>query len=135
MKKLFKLIFSIFITFAFSASVYAASGKISVSSSTSKIVVGKQFTVTIKVSSSSKIGTWEFTPSYDKNKFKLVKGETPVVDFGDGKITSKTYKYTFKAIGLAPNYKIDNEFDLIYTLIFISFTSFFFFLVESFRVG
>lgn len=99
MKKLFKLIFSIFIAFAFSASVYAASGKISVSSSTSKIVVGKQFTVTIKVSSSSKIGTWEFTPSYDKNKFKLVKGDTPVVDFGDGKITSKTYKYTFKAIG------------------------------------
>ncbi len=78
----------------------AASATISVSSSTSQIVVGNTFTVTIKISSSTALGSWEFTPSYDTGKFKLVSGETPVVGYADnGNVKSKSYTYKFKAIG------------------------------------
>ena len=77
----------------------AATAYIKVTSSTSKVVVGNTFSVSIKVSSSTSLGTWEFTPSYDKNKLKLVSGDTSVVGYGDEGVKSKTYNYKFKAIG------------------------------------
>jgi hypothetical protein len=58
------------------SNVKAASATISVSSSTSKVVVGNTFTVTIKISSSTSLGSWEFTPSYNTKLFKLTSGET-----------------------------------------------------------
>ena len=103
MKKIAKLLIIICISIATIFSninhVNAASASISVSSSTSKIVVGNTFNVTIKISSGSSLGAWEFTPSYDTKIFKLVSGETPVVGFveKDG-IKSKSYTYKFKAI-------------------------------------
>ena len=100
MKKIFKYLIVAFVTLFINISLLqAASANISVSSSTSKTVVGNTFTVTIKVSSSSPLGTWEFTPSYDTSKFKLTSGQTSVVDYGDGKTKSKSYTYKFKAIG------------------------------------
>ena len=103
MKKIAKLllIICISITTIFSNidHINAASASISVSSSTSKVVVGNTFTVTIKISSGSSLGAWEFTPSYNTKVFKLVSGETPVVGFveKDG-VKSKSYTYKFKAI-------------------------------------
>lgn len=103
MKKIFKIFTTLFITtliiFTNITKVNAASGSITVSSSSSKVVVGNTFTVTIKVSSGSSLGAWEFTPSYNTKLFKLTSGETPVVGFveKDG-VKSKTYTYKFKAI-------------------------------------
>lgn len=103
MKKIFKIFTTLFITiliiFTNIVKVNAASGKITVSSSTSKVVVGNSFTVTVKISSSSSLGAWEFTPSYNTKLFKLTSGETPVVEVAekDG-VKSKSYTYKFKAI-------------------------------------
>ena len=103
MKKLFKKLGTIFVSILFLfgniTPLYAASASISVTSSTNKIVVGNTFTVTIKISSSAVLGSWDFTPSYDSSKFKLTSGETSVADVGDGVIKSKSYTYKFKAIG------------------------------------
>lgn len=79
--------------------IFAASGNIKVSSSTSKIVVGKTFNVTVNISSSSILGSWEWTIDYDKNKFKLQSGSSLVADYGNGSKKSQSYTYTFKAIG------------------------------------
>ena len=103
MKKIFKylnlIIVSTLIMISGTLVVNATSASISVTSGTSKIVVGKEFTVTIKISSSGLLGSWEFTPSYDSKKFKMISGESSIADVGDGKIKSKSYTYKFKAIG------------------------------------
>ena len=78
--------------------VNAATANVTVSSSTSRVVIGNTFNVTIKISSSTRLGTWEFTPSYDKTKFKLISGETSVVGWSDEGIKSKSFNYKFKAI-------------------------------------
>ena len=98
MKKIAKLLIIICISIATIFSninhVNAASASISVSSSTSKVVVGNTFTVTIKISSSSNLGAWEFTPSYNTKLFKMTSGESPVVAYADGAgVKSKTYTY------------------------------------------
>ena len=102
MKKIFKNISLLFVgilfTFVGMYNVYAASASIKVSSSTSQVVVGKEFSVTITISSSAGLGSWEFTPDYDKGKFKLVSGDSYVVDYGV-RIKSRSYSYKFKAIG------------------------------------
>ncbi len=103
MKKLFKkfniLLTTLLFMFISIGALNAASASISISSSTSKVVIGNTFTVTIKISSSAALGSWEFTPSYDTSKFKLVSGETPVVDYSSNSSTkSKSYTYKFKAI-------------------------------------
>ena len=82
MKKFYKIIsiilLSIMLFFIHLSPILAASATISISSSSSKVVVGKEFNVTIKIKSSSYFGTWEFTPSYDKSKFKLTSGNESV---------------------------------------------------------
>ena len=103
MKNIKKILSIIFITtiiiFSNVMHINAATANISVTSSTSKIVVGNTFTVTIKVSSSSNLGAWEVTPSYSTKLFKLMSGESPVVAYADGAgLKSKTYTYKFKAI-------------------------------------
>ena len=101
MKRIIKylggIVLSILFLFTNLDTLSASSASISVSSSASTVVLGNTFTVTIKVSSSSKLGTWEFTPSYDSGKFKLVSGDTSVVDYGP--TSSKSYTYKFKAVG------------------------------------
>lgn len=78
--------------------IYAATGSIKVSTSTSNITLNNTFTVTVKVSSSSKLGSWQFGLNYDKSKLSLISGDQKVVAYGDGSITNKTYTYKFKAI-------------------------------------
>ncbi len=97
-KKISLLFVSILFTFVGMYNVYAASASIKVSSSTSQVVIGNEFKVTITISYSGGLGAWEFTPDYDTSKFKLVSGDSPVVDYGE-KVTSRSYSYKFKAIG------------------------------------
>lgn len=100
MKKLNKtlsiILFSIMLFFIHLSPLLASTATISVSSSSNKVVVGNTFTVTIKVKSSTYFGTVEFTPSYDKSKFKMTSGKTSVIDYGKAK--EKKYTYKFKAI-------------------------------------
>lgn len=99
LKKLNLIIISLLMIFSHITPLYAASATISVSSSASSVVVGNTFTVTYKISSSSALGSWEFTPSYDTSKFKLTSGSASVVDYASNSSTkSRSYTYKFKAI-------------------------------------
>ncbi len=102
MKKL-KKIFGVVLITIFSAfiginSLYAASATIKTSTSSTKVVVGKTFNVTVKVSSSALLGSWEYTIDYDSSILSLVSGTKSVVDYGNGSKKSASYSYTFKAI-------------------------------------
>ena len=85
MKKLLRkinlLVISLLMIFSNITPLQAASATISVTSSASSVVVGNTFTVTYKISSSSALGSWEFTPSYDTSKFKLTSGSASKVNF------------------------------------------------------
>lgn len=78
--------------------IYAASGSIKASTSTSNITLNNTFTVKVTVSSSGKLGSWQFGINYDKSKLSLISGDQRVVSYGDGIVSSKTYTYKFKAI-------------------------------------
>jgi len=95
-KRISIILFSVMLFFINISILCASSASISVYSSKSKVVVGNTFNVTIKAKSSSYFGTWEFAPSYDKTKFKLISGNNSVIFYGKAK--EKSYSYTFKAI-------------------------------------
>lgn len=104
MNKIFKILSGIVVgvslLFINTSTINAASASISVTSGTSKIVIGKSFTVTTKISSSTSLGSWEWVISYDTSKFKLVSGTPYIVGYSSGSsVKSKSYSYTFKAIG------------------------------------
>ena len=84
-----------FIMLLLPLNIYAATGSIKASSSSSNVTINNTFTVTVKVSSSGKLGSWQFGVSYDKSKLSLISGEPSVVQYGDGVISSKTYTYKF----------------------------------------
>jgi len=81
--------------------VNAASGSISVLGSSTG-VVGNQLTVTVKLSSSTAIGSWEFDISYDKSYLDLTSstaesGGTHAASYaGSGGTKSKSYTFKFK---------------------------------------
>lgn len=79
--------------------VNAASASISVKSSASTVVVGKTFNVTVTVSSAAALGSWEFTIDYNSSVLQLQSGTSYIVDYGNGSLKSKSYNYSFKAIG------------------------------------
>ena len=89
-----------FIMLLLPLNIYAATGSIKASSSSSNVTINNTFTVTVKVSSSGKLGSWQFGVSYDKSKLSLISGEPSVVQYGDGVISSKSYTYKFKAIAV-----------------------------------
>lgn len=98
MKKIKYIVCCILATFMMIGAVSAASGSITASTSTRTAAVGSTFTVTVKVSCSEAIGSWQFGISYDSANISLVSGDTNVAGYGDGSIKSKTYTYKFKAI-------------------------------------
>ncbi len=102
MRKLYKKIltgaFILLFVFLFKLpSVDAASCRIGVSAPSSA-VVGQSFRVTVTVSGSESIGSWEYTLSYDSSKVRLNSGTLHVVDYGNGSKTSASYSYTFTAL-------------------------------------
>lgn len=104
MKKIFNILLTILFTCLLfhinTQKINAASASISVSSSTSQIVVGKEFTVTVKISSSTSLGSWEWVINYNSKNFKLLSGTSYVVDYAsNGSKKSASYTYRFKAIG------------------------------------
>lgn len=98
MKKIFTTIIALICTFTFVGSVNAATGSITASSSSSQVVVGSTFNVTVKVSCSEALGSWQFGIAYDSAYISLQSGDTSVASYGDGSTKTKTYTYKFKAI-------------------------------------
>lgn len=86
------------VLFLLPLNVFAASGSIKASASSSKVTLNNNVTVTVKVSSSDTLGSWQFNISYDKKRLSLVSGDTSIVGYGDGTYKSKSYTYKFKAI-------------------------------------
>lgn len=102
MKKLISLLIVFVSLGMFMTEVHASSGKISISSS-STVVVGNTVTVTVTLSSSTALGAWEFDINYDSSYLRLTSSTadnngTYFVNYGDGKIKSKTYTLKFKAL-------------------------------------
>ena len=75
----------------------AASCRIGVSAPSSA-VVGSTFRVTVTVSGSAAIGSWEYTLGYDSSKVRLNSGQLHIVDYGNGSKTSASYTYSFTAL-------------------------------------
>lgn len=81
--------------------VNAASGSVYLKVSSSKILVGNTVTVTATVSSTSAIGSWDATLSYDTAKLRFVSSTASgqrMVGYGDGAKKSVAYTFVFKAI-------------------------------------
>lgn len=81
--------------------VFAATGTMKLTGSNTAIV-GNKVTVTLTISSSKKMVSWEAEIDYDKNLLKLVSstaenGGTYMVNSSSG-TKSKTYSFTFKAL-------------------------------------
>ena len=65
MKKIFKYFIAVVTLFTFITKVNAAGATISVNTSASQIIVGNNITVTVTISSSSPLGSWEYNLNYD----------------------------------------------------------------------
>lgn len=82
--------------------VSAANGTISVNS-TSTVVQGNRVTVTVTISSSTPIGSWQMDLNYDKNYLQLVSssaeaGGTMMAGSSTSGTKSKSYTFSFKAL-------------------------------------
>jgi len=80
----------------------AANGSISVSASNT-VMLGNTVTVTVKLSSSAAIGSWEMDLNYDKSYLQLTKsgaesGGTRMANSVSSGIKSKSYTFTFKTL-------------------------------------
>lgn len=75
----------------------AASATISLSSSSSQVVVGNYITYTVKVSSSSLLGSLVYKFDYDTSRLTLVSGTLNAAPVFSGKEKSATYTFKFKA--------------------------------------
>ena len=98
MKKIKNLLFGLFMVFAFVPSVDAATGSINASTSSKTVAVGSTFTVTVKVSCSEALGSWQFGVSYDSAYISLQSGDVSIAEYGNGSMKTKSYTYKFKAI-------------------------------------
>lgn len=102
MKKKIKYLLFIIICNFFMINVHAASATISAIPSAKKVQVGQTFTVTVSVSSSKALGSWQFNVGYDSSVFQYIdsnmeSGLSSVGFVSNGNTKTKTYKLTFKA--------------------------------------
>lgn len=102
MKKIKVILVSLFCLLVIPKTVFAASGKINVSG-TSTVVVGNNVTVTVTLSSSTLIGSWEMSLNYDKNYLQLrsATSESNGIRMAASTATgvkSKSYTFTFKTL-------------------------------------
>ena len=85
--------------FIFTNRLNASSGYISVTSSRTSMVVGNVFYVDVTLSSSTPLGSLEYTISYDSSKVRLESGQSTVMWYTPNSSTySQTFSYTFKTI-------------------------------------
>jgi hypothetical protein len=108
MKKRFSIIILVLMTFLLSTFpvqyIQAATGSITPTASSRSINVGNSVTVTVRVSSASEIGSWQFNLNYDSGKLRLNSGSTSVAGFftfSGQKSASYTYSFTAIAAGTA----------------------------------
>ena len=66
--------------------VFAATGTVKASASSTNVTLNNTVTVTVKVSSTGKLGSWQYGLSYDKSKLSLISGDQSIVGYGDGSI-------------------------------------------------
>ena len=98
MKKITLLLFLFLILFSRIETVNAATGSIRARASSTNVVLGNNVNVTVTVSGSIPIGSWEYVLDYDKSKLQLTSTTPPLynVDVGNGSITTKSYTYRFR---------------------------------------
>lgn len=119
MKKLLKNILTgafvlLFVFLLKMGRVNAASCRIGVSAP-STVSPNSTFKVTVTVSSSASLGSWEYTLGYDSSKVRLNSGQLHVVDYGNGSKQSASYTYSFKALSSGiTSFKITNASVLDY---------------------
>ena len=103
MKYLKQIIFIALLFISIPISVHAASGSISVTAS-STAVVGNTLTVTVKLSSSSALGSWDMDLSYNSSYLKLTSSTaensgTYMVGYASNASTyQKTYTFKFQVL-------------------------------------
>lgn len=105
--KILKSLLILVIMMLFPITVYAASSTINVTSSSKQIVTGNTFTVYVNTYSSTALGTYEYTLSYNSNVVRLVSASsgdcnpTYCIWTTNSSSGSKniTYSFTFKAVG------------------------------------
>lgn len=101
--KLFSLALTVLLSsFILNMSIKAASATISIKSNNS-VVVGNTIKVTVTLSSSSSLGSWDFSIGYDTSLLRLTSSTTESGQRSVGYVTgsgqtSKTYTLTFKAL-------------------------------------
>ena len=103
MKRIKKFFMAMLIGLLFPCIVNAASGSINIASS-STVVVGNKVTVTVTISSGTKMGSWQMSLNYDKSYLQLTNstardGGTFMIDYAeDPGVLKKTYTFTFKTL-------------------------------------
>jgi len=102
MRKLKYWLITLFALIVVPLSVNAASGTIRVTGS-SQVVVGNRITLTVTLSSSTAIGSWQMDLNYDRNYLQLTStnseaGGTMMANSSATGVKSKTYTFTFKAL-------------------------------------
>ena len=100
MKKVSRLLFSLLAFITLAVSTKAASANIAVSTNASRIVLNNNVRVTVTISSSQPLGSWEYTLNYDTSAFSLVSSDVnPHYAYvaSNGNTKSVSYNYTFKA--------------------------------------
>ena len=101
MKKIICSILTIFIFSIYMIEVNAASATMAVSSSSNQVIVGKDVTVYVTISSSTALGAWEYTLNYNNSIFKLVSSDVGLhyaSYASNDKTKSVQYKYVFRAL-------------------------------------
>ena len=102
MKKIKFLLLGFLVAILIPNVAYAASGSISVSGSSSA-VVGNRVTVTVTLSSSTSIGSWQMDLNYDREYLQLVSsnaeaGGTMMANSSASGVRSKSYTFVFKTL-------------------------------------
>ena len=103
MRRIKLLIVGILFSILLIPNVLAASGSVSITS-TSQVVVGNKVTVTVTISSSTKIGSWQMNLNYDKSYLQLTSSTaengTSMVNSAktDSGVAKQTYTFTFKTL-------------------------------------
>lgn len=115
MKKIKLLLISLGCMFLMPISVLAASGKINVTG-TSTAVVGNKVTITVALTSSVPIGSWEMQLNYDKSYLQLLSttSESNGVRMANSSATgvkSKSYTFTFKTLKTGSTSVSVNRYD------------------------
>ena len=97
MKKKFLILFSIFILFLTPNIIMAASANVQISAPSS-VYVGETVTVSVTISSSASLGSWQYTVAYDDSILgDSSQGQTVASYAENSGKTSVTNSWTFKA--------------------------------------